>query len=230
MTIGHINTKHSAQSTPAISRSTTTVSVYLLNTRPSCTLHWAQLWITPSFAAAPDCTAEQIIILASFHWQTSSAFCFLNQADWGGRWSPVRARSHCLLSPHSLKWMNQKVCQEALLLNTKQSPQHTRDISLFFVGIPQWQLDWGKTRQKTWWCNYNCVDILHGYNDTLHSPLFPRPVARQAASFVNLFMSPTQNTLGNILDHGGRTLRNISSLSGCSAKTSRIGTILSNRL
>ena len=164
MTIGHINTKHSAQSSPAISRSTRTVSVHLLNTTPdrvapffSVHTGLAVLWFILTFHVAP---AHSSLHRRSLSWLPSTDKLHLHFV------SSIKTEdltSWGLGTPHfSLIKMNES---ESLSgdQESKQSPQHTRDISLFFVGIPQWQLDWGKTRQKTWWCNYNCVDILHGY-------------------------------------------------------------------
>ena len=164
MTIGYINTKHSAQSTPAISRSTTTVSVHLLNTTPWCSrssFHSVRCTAVLDYSKFSSCTR---VHHRSLSWLPSTDKLHLHFVS-SIKTGSVKAQSQCLLTPHSLKWMNQKVCQQAAA-GFKHSPQHTRDISLFFVRIPQWQLDWSKTRQKTWWCNYNCVDILHGYNSS----------------------------------------------------------------
>ena len=133
MTIGYINTKHSAQSTPAISRSTTTVSVHLLNTTPWCSrssFHSVHCTAVLDYSKFSSCTR---VHHRSLSWLPSTDKLHLHFV------SSIKAELvPCLLSP--LIKMNES---ESLSgdQESKQSPQHTRDISLFFVGIPQWQLD-----------------------------------------------------------------------------------------
>ena len=115
MTIGHINTKHSAQSSPAISRSTRTVSVHLLNTTPdrvapffSVHTGLAVLWFILTFHVAPAHSSPH---RRSLSWLPSTDKLHLHFVS--SIKEPVKAQSQCLPSPHSLKRMNQKVCQQA---------------------------------------------------------------------------------------------------------------------
>ena len=104
MTIGHINTKHSAQSTPTISRSTTTVSVHLLNTKP-LSAHRGSALVYCNFSSCSSLHRR------SLSWLPSTDKLHLHFVS--SIKEPVKAQSQCLPSPHSLKRMNQKVCQQA---------------------------------------------------------------------------------------------------------------------
>ena len=158
MTIGYINTKHSAQSTPAISRSTTTVSVHLLNTTPWCSrssFHSVHCTAVLDYSKFSSCTR---VHHRSLSWLPSTDKLHLHfvssinlGSQWGGRGGcgSLSRPGLSVASLSSVIKMNESESLSAGRAGSKQSPQHTRDISLFFVRIPQWQLHRGKTRQKT---------------------------------------------------------------------------------